>query len=57
MDNSSWYHILSFMDAYSDDNKIPLWREDQDKIAFIAEDAIYCCNVMPFRLKNVKAIY
>lgn len=45
------------MDAYSDDNKIPLWREDQDKIAFIAEDAIYCCNVMPFRLKNVKAIY
>ncbi|GKV20496.1 hypothetical protein SLEP1_g30616 [Rubroshorea leprosula] len=37
VDNSSGYEVLSFCDAYSGYNQIPLAEEDQDKTAFIAE--------------------
>ena len=30
---------------------------DEEKIAFITENATYCCEVMPFSLKNVGATY
>ncbi|XP_061373826.1 uncharacterized protein LOC133316127 [Gastrolobium bilobum] len=57
VDNSSGFQMLSFMDAYSGYNQIPLHPEDQEKTAFIAEKANYCYNVMPFRLKNSGATY
>ncbi|XP_061360758.1 uncharacterized protein LOC133304723 [Gastrolobium bilobum] len=42
---------------YTDFNKIPLWKEDQEKTAFITDNAVYCYNVMPFGLKNAGATY
>ncbi|XP_061364982.1 uncharacterized protein LOC133308378 [Gastrolobium bilobum] len=57
VDNSSEFQMLSFMDAYSGYNQIPLHPEDQEKTAFIAEKANYCYNVMPFGLKNSGATY
>ncbi|XP_061363479.1 uncharacterized protein LOC133307075 [Gastrolobium bilobum] len=57
VDSSSKFQMLSFMDAYSGYNQIPLHPEDQEKTAFIAEKANYCYNVMPFGLKNSGAIY
>ena len=32
-------------------------EEDQEKIAFITSQGLYCYKVMPFRLKNVGATY
>ncbi|GKV19329.1 hypothetical protein SLEP1_g29608 [Rubroshorea leprosula] len=52
VDNSSGYEVLSFCDAYSGYNQIPLAEEDQDKTAFIAAGETYCYIVMPFGLKN-----
>ncbi|GKV09092.1 hypothetical protein SLEP1_g20639 [Rubroshorea leprosula] len=57
VDNSSGYEVLSFCDAYSGYNQIPLVEEDQDKTAFIAAGETYCYIVMPFGLKNAGATY
>ena len=32
-------------------------EEDQQKTAFIISQGLYCYKVMPFRLKNARAIY
>jgi hypothetical protein len=48
---------LSFRDAYSGYNQIPIHPQDQEKIAFITDFSVYCYNVMPFRLKNAGATY
>ena len=32
-------------------------EEDQEKIAFITSQGLYCYKVMPFGLKNVGAMY
>jgi hypothetical protein len=32
-------------------------KEDEEKIAFITPYDVFCCQVMPFRLKNVGATY
>ena len=45
------------MDAYSGYNQIVMHPDDQDKIAFMADKANYCYNVMPFGLKNAGATY
>jgi hypothetical protein len=37
VDNSAGYKYLSFLDAYSGYNQIPMAPEDQDKIAFITD--------------------
>lgn len=37
--------------------KIPLAREDQDKVSFIIADGTFCYVVMSFGLKNAGAIY
>ncbi|KAK7281396.1 hypothetical protein RIF29_09353 [Crotalaria pallida] len=57
VDSSAGYKLLSFMDAYSGYNKIPMFPADQDKTAFITDKATYCYNVMPFGLKNAGATY
>ncbi|GKU93134.1 hypothetical protein SLEP1_g6759 [Rubroshorea leprosula] len=57
VDNSFGYEVLSFCDAYSGYNQIPLAEEDQDKTAFIAVGETYCYIVMPFGLKNAGATY
>ena len=49
--------VLSFLDAYSGYNQIPMATSDMNKIAFISNDANYFYKVMPFGLKNVGATY
>jgi len=46
------HRILSFLDAFSIYNQIPMYDRDMDKTTFITETANYCYKVMPFGLKN-----
>lgn len=57
VDNSVDYQLLSFMDAYSRYNQIPMFEHDRVKIAFMTEQVDYQYNVMSFMLKNVGATY
>ncbi|KAK9943959.1 hypothetical protein M0R45_009546 [Rubus argutus] len=57
VDATAGYERLSFLDAYSGYNQIPVAAEDQDKTAFITEKGLYCYTVMPFGLKNAGATY
>jgi len=49
--------VLSFLDAYSGYNQIPMAASDMNKTAFITDDANYFYRVMPFGLKNAGATY
>ncbi|RYQ82848.1 hypothetical protein Ahy_B10g101409 [Arachis hypogaea] len=57
VDSASGHRYLSFMDAYSGYNQIPMHRPDEEKTAFITPDGTYCYTVMPFGLKNAGATY
>jgi hypothetical protein len=57
VDNSSGYKLLSFMDAYSGYNQIPMAEEDKMKTTFMTESGNYYYNVMPFGLRNAGATY
>ena len=45
------------MDTFSGYNQITMDEEDQEKIAFITSQGLYCYKVMPFGLKNARATY
>lgn len=49
--NLADYKLLSFMDAYSDYNRILMFELYMDKITFMIEKASYHYNVIPFSLK------
>ena len=49
--------VLSFLDAYSGYNQIPMAASDMNKTAFITDDANYFYKVMPFGLKNAGETY
>ena len=49
--------LLSFMDAYSGYNQIPMFEHDEEYTSFITYRGLYCYKVMLFGLKNVKATY
>lgn len=49
--------MLSFLDAYSRYNQIPMHLADREKTAFIANLGSYCYDMMPFGLKNARATY
>lgn len=53
--NSSGYKFLSFMDAYSRYNQIPITKRDEEKTAFMTESRNYFYRVMPFGLRNTRA--
>ncbi|KAK2376303.1 hypothetical protein QL285_077105 [Trifolium repens] len=57
VDNSSGFKLLSFMDAYSGYNQIPMAVADRYKTAFMTPTGNYYYNVMPFGLKNAGATY
>ena len=49
--------MLSFLDVFSGYHQILMHLPDAEKTTFITPDGVYCYNVMPFGLKNVKATY
>ena len=49
--------MLSFMDAFSGYHQISMHPPDAEKTSFITPHGLYCYNVMPFGLKNVRATY
>ncbi|QHN81493.1 Transposon Ty3-I Gag-Pol polyprotein [Arachis hypogaea] len=57
VDAVAGYRFLSFMDAYSGYNQIPMQKFNEEKMAFITPGGTYCYRVMPFGLKNVGATY
>jgi len=57
VDNSSAYRLLSFMDAYSGYNQIPMVEEDKRKTTFMTESGNYYYNAMPFGPRNAWATY
>ncbi|XP_058722915.1 uncharacterized protein LOC131594725 [Vicia villosa] len=57
VNNSAGFKLLSFMDAYSGYNQIPMAKTDKKYTAFMTESGNYYYNVMPFGLKNGGATY
>ena len=57
VDSIAGHKLLTFMDAFSGYNLIKMAEEDQEKIAFITSQGLYCYKVMPFGLKNTGATY
>ncbi|XP_052723752.1 uncharacterized protein LOC128193711 [Vigna angularis] len=57
VDGASGHRVLSFLDAYSGYNQIPMYGPDVEKTTFITEKANFCYEVMPFGLKNAGATY
>ena len=57
VDGAAGNKVLSFLDAYSGYNQIPMAASDMNKTIFIADDANYFYRVMPFSLKNAGATY
>ena len=57
VDSTAGHELLSFMDAYSGYNQIPMHVPDQEHTSFITDLGLYCYVVMPFGLKNAGATY
>ena len=57
VDASAKHEILSFLDAFSGYHQILMHPSDSEKTTFITLHGLYCYNVMPFGLKNVRATY
>ena len=57
VDATAGHALLSFMDAYSGYNQIPMYVPDQEHTSFITDRGLYCYIRMPFGLINVGAIY
>jgi len=57
VDGAAGNKVLSFLDAYSGYNQIPMATANMHKTAFITDDANYFYRVMPFGLKNARATY
>ena len=51
------HQLLSFLDAYSSYNQIPMYPLDLANTTFITPTWMYCYNVMPFDLKNAEASF
>jgi hypothetical protein len=52
MDSTSGCDLLCLPDAYYNFYQIPMSREDEEHIAFITVDDLYCYTSMPYGLKN-----
>lgn len=55
MDAIVGYELLSFMDAYSRYNQIPMNVFDKEHTSFITDRGLYYFKVMPFGQKNAGA--
>ena len=45
------------MDAFSGYNQIKMVEADQEKTSFVTSSGLFCYKVMPFGLKNARAMY
>ena len=52
IDATSRHALLSFMDAYSGYNQIPMYVPNQEHTSFIIDSKLYYYKVMSFSLKN-----
>nr|XP_017247956.1 PREDICTED: uncharacterized protein LOC108219166 [Daucus carota subsp. sativus] len=57
VDATAGHALLSFMDAYSGYNQIPMHEPDQEHTSFITDRGLYCYIGMPFGLINAGATY
>ena len=57
IDFTTGHEALSFMDCTARYNQIQMAPEDQKATAFRTPKGIFCYKVMPFGLKNARAIY
>nr|KYP60941.1 Retrovirus-related Pol polyprotein from transposon 17.6 [Cajanus cajan] len=57
VDGASGHGVLTFFDAYSGYNQIPMHPRDEEKTTFITDSANYCYQVMSFGLKNAGATW
>ncbi|XP_074373641.1 uncharacterized protein LOC141713990 [Apium graveolens] len=57
VDAIAGHALLSFMDAYSGYNQIPMYGPDQEHRSFITDRGLYCYIGMPFGLINAGATY
>lgn len=57
VDATAGHALLSFMDAYSGYNQIPMYEPDQEHTSFITDRGLYCYIGMPFGLLNAGATY
>ena len=51
------HELLSFMDAYSGYNQIPMYKHDEEHTSFIIDRGLYCYKEMSFGLKNARTTY
>ncbi|GAA0171700.1 hypothetical protein LIER_25674 [Lithospermum erythrorhizon] len=56
VDGSVGHEVFDLMDASRGYHQIRMAPEDEEKTAFITEYQLYCWKVMPFGLKNARAI-
>ena len=57
VDATSGHKLLSFIDAYSGYNQIPMYELDEEHTSFITDRGLYCYKKMPFGLINAGATY
>ena len=56
-DAMAGHKLLSFIDAYSRYNQIPMYEPDEEHTSFIIGRGVYCYKAMSFSLKNAGATY
>ena len=57
VDATARHKLLSFMDAYSRYNQIPMYEPDEEHNSFITNCRLYYYKAMTFGLKNAGATY
>lgn len=57
IDETTGCELFSFMDAFKRYHQIFMAEEDDEKIAFVTTDGVYCYWVMAFRLKNSRSAF
>ncbi|XP_074351891.1 uncharacterized protein LOC141691044 [Apium graveolens] len=57
VDVTTGHALLSFMDAYSGYNQIPMYGPDQEHTSFITDKGLYCYIGMSFGLINAGVTY
>ena len=57
VDSMARYELLSFMDTFLGYNQIKMNKDDQERTSFVTSQGLFCYKVIPFRLKNVGAMY